>query len=515
MKKRFVNLLIIILIGGFSISCNDDDDNGPQLGTPETPEIITPESVLSIYHGPLVRIIEQQAGSDVNNVTNSPVVNNIILIREDENTSMLTLKFQNLRFLNTAPISEWKIPNISLMKDGNICHLLGEAQDLALWKNGKIAKVYVSGTIEGDSLHVTVDIKTPGFQGSYGENMNLKFNGKAGHTMGEEAEITAFSVDKPELVNKITMNPDKKEIVILVNKGVADNDLKFNAEIEASEGAFLQAGFYEFAGSLDFTKNQLITIKVSSEDGKIIDVAYKIYCLKIMDLDFTFDSWMKEPSYGKWDIPTGWCTNNMAIYMGSALSGVSLPEYAIQKKDGAALIKTLDTKSYKDFMGTSFKKITSGALYNGTFANENITSFGDNKLGVLYKSQPKPLKFQGSYSYTAGTTVYDQAGNEVPEAADECLLAAYLYEVAKESETLDAVSIRTSGKVVAKAEVTHGTTSAQENFDVPVTFNPNYEYDPAKMYKLAILLISSKDGHIYKGAPGSTLIVDKVSVVAE
>lgn len=514
MKKKVINFLLLILIGGFSVACNDDDnnDNGLQLGEPELPGIVTPETVESIYHGLLVRIIEQQAGLDVKNVTDAPVKNNIILAKGEDNASMLTLKFQNLRFQNGAVVSKWEVPNISLIKDRDICYLIGETQDIMLWEAGKIGKVYVSGTVSGDSLHVTVDIKTPGLVGSYGMNMNFKFDGKAGHSMGTGAEITDLLVDKSDIVNKITLNQEKKEIVILVKKEVADQDLKFKAEIKASEGAYLQAGFYEYAGELDFTRNNLVTVKVSSEDGTVKEVAYKIYCIKVMDLNFTFDNWSKETAASKWEVPTGWASNNGSIYFGS----MGKSEYAIQKNDGAALIKTLNTTSFKDpIMGTKFKKVTSGVLYKGTYNQEDVTSLGDNKVGILYKFQAKPLRLEGNYSYTAGEIVYDQAGNEVLGATDECLLAVYLYEVVKDTDILDAISIHTSDKVVARGEFTHGTTSGAENFGVPVVFKEDYVYDSAKTYKIAILLASSKDGHIYKGAPESTLIINKINVVTE
>jgi hypothetical protein len=45
----------------------------------------------------------------------------------------------------------------------------------------------------------------------------------------------------------------------------------------------------------------------------------------------------------------------------------------------------------------------------------------------------------------------------------------------------------------------------------------NYEkdYDPTKKYRFAIVFSSSKNGDKFSGAPGSTLIVDNVKVVAE
>lgn len=517
MKKKLINFLLLAVIGGMLISC-DDDDNGLQLGVPETPEIPESETVASVYHGQVVRIIEQQDGQNVENVTEEAVRNNIYLIGE-KNSQLVTLKMQNLRLVNGQSIDQWQISDITLLKDGDKYYLNAEARDIALWeeKNGRIAQVYVSGTVEDDSLHVTVDIKTPGFHGVYSENMNFKFDGKAGHKVGTEAEITAFKIENNALVNKVSLNREQKEITILVNKEAADSELLFKAEVENSEGAYLYNGYRDFNGELDFTRTTSTTIKVVSEDGQV-ENSYKVYCIKLMDLNFTFDSWSVVAGW-EYDVAKGWTSNNENFaylkYGNSSYTG-GLP---IQKGNNGAVIKTVDANNmvnYETMLFVPHKKAMAGFLYpDGSF---DITgcmggSFVEsNKLGTLYKSQPKPLKFKGKYSYQAGGDVYDTNGNIVTGATDECLLGFYLYEVAKESETLDAVSIHSSEKVVAKAEVTQGTTSGEQTFEVDITYKNGYTYDVAKTYKLVILLASSKNGHIYQGAPGSTLTVSEVSV---
>lgn len=513
MKKKLINFLLLAVVGGVLISC-DDDDNGLQLGVPETPEIPESATVASVYHGQVVRIIEQQDGQNVKNVTEEAVRNNIYLIGE-KNSQLVTLKMQNLRLVNGQSIDQWQISDITLLKDGDKYYLNAEARDMALWeeKNGRIAQVYVSGTVEDDSLHVTVDIKTPGFHGVYSENMNFKFDGKAGHKVGTEAEITAFKIENNALVNKVSLNREQKEITILVNKEAADSELLFKAEVENSEGAYLYNGYRDFNGELDFTRTTSTTIKVVSEDGQV-ENSYKVYCIKLMDLNFTFDSWSSANGFEETD---GWNSNNMDFLYLQLMGGYT-GEYPLQKGNSSAIIKTVDANGLTVY-GPLYKKAMSGYLYFGGEFDINLPAAGKfaeaNKLGVLYKSQPKPLKFKGKYSYQAGGDVYDTDGNIVTGATDECLLGFYLYEVAKESETLDAVSIHSSEKVVAKAEVTMGTTNVEETFNVGITYKDGYTYDVAKTYKLVILLASSKNGHIYQGAPGSTLTVSEVSVITE
>ena len=130
-------------------------------------------------------------------------------------------------------------------------------------------------------------------------------------------------------------------------------------------------------------------------------------------------------------------------------------------------------------------------------------------------------------SYTCPDPVKAEAVTEDPNTTDECSVTAVIYEVPY-WETVDpddannkAYDKRLTGanlytntdQVIAMATFSSGV---QEDYkDITLTLNYEKDYDPTKKYRFAIVFSSSKNGDKFSGAPGSTLIVDNVKVVAE
>ena len=81
--------------------------------------------------------------------------------------------------------------------------------------------------------------------------------------------------------------------------------------------------------------------------------------------------------------------------------------------------------------------------------------------------------------------------------------------------TLTGHDINTSDYRVAYVTITSGTTAQDSFTEFEEEFTYLKEYDPAKEYKFAIVCASSKDGDLFKGAGGSTLIVDEFEVICE
>ncbi len=102
---------------------------------------------------------------------------------------------------------------------------------------------------------------------------------------------------------------------------------------------------------------------------------------------------------------------------------------------------------------------------------------------------------------------------------DECSIYAVLYKVTKGEagidEYLDGTNIMTSDKVIARAQLPDGSDkSSFTEFRLPFIYTEEPDYDKYD-YKLAVVFASSKEGDYYRGAVGSTLIVDKTEVVCE
>ena len=130
----------------------------------------------------------------------------------------------------------------------------------------------------------------------------------------------------------------------------------------------------------------------------------------------------------------------------------------------------------------------------------------------------KPVVFKGWYKYTPGEKFIDgtDVNNivEVKDRIDECAIQAVLYKVDTDDEVLTGFDINTSEKRVAVAALSDKTAKVDYTyFEIPFEFLKDYE-EGAK-YKLAIVCSSSKEGDLFKGAGGSTLILDELEVMGE
>lgn len=163
--------------------------------------------------------------------------------------------------------------------------------------------------------------------------------------------------------------------------------------------------------------------------------------------------------------------------------------------------------------------ITSGSLFTGKF--DILAAITDKlsstKFGIAYDK--KPLRFKGYYKYTPGEKFIDGTDVEnivTKDQTDECAIQAVLYEAETDDFTLTGHDINNSDKRVAVAALSDGTAKAAwTSFDIPFTWLEGKTYDPAKKYKLAIVCSSSKEGDAFKGAGGSTLLIDEFEVVGE
>ena len=87
-------------------------------------------------------------------------------------------------------------------------------------------------------------------------------------------------------------------------------------------------------------------------------------------------------------------------------------------------------------------------------------------------------------------------------------------KVDTDDEVLTGFDINTSEKRVAVAALSDKTAKVDYTyFEIPFEFLKDYE-EGAK-YKLAIVCSSSKEGDLFKGAGGSTLILDELEVMGE
>ena len=136
----------------------------------------------------------------------------------------------------------------------------------------------------------------------------------------------------------------------------------------------------------------------------------------------------------------------------------------------------------------------------------STTSFGNECLD-------KPLEVKGHFKYIAGTDFYTSDGQLDKSRKDKCTIAAVLYEVDYNDDTLNGDNIYNSPKIVAKAMLNSEGQAEYTPFSLKLEYIK--EYDVTKKYKFAVIFSASEDGAKYNAAIGSKLYIDDVEIINE
>ena len=279
------------------------------------------------------------------------------------------------------------------------------------------------------------------------------------------------------------------------------------------------------------------TYTVTSQDGEW----HKEYTVSIrrenqMNLDYNFENIRTVSGLGgkaTYDVfyevngmgqeEWAWATANPAFVL--TLQGTSpntFPTY--QGDDGVddskcAVLVTRSTGSFGQMAG---KPMAAGNLFMGRFDTQNAMAhpLESTMFGRTFYSVPMALN--GFYKYTPGETFQepDASGKlkPVPGRTDEFNIYAVFFEKTT-SEYLNGTNVLSpdNPQVIATAIIPdHTAKSEWTEFQIPFTFREGKTVDLEKLkkgeYSIAIVFSSSIDGDYYKGAIGSTLMVDKVSL---
>ena len=355
-----------------------------------------------------------------------------------------------------------------------------------------------------------------------------------------EAKITSFILDDDIVTEQPIINEEEGIVTFKVSDAAVDDDL---SEMIPTIVVSSKAKITPASGvAQDFSNGKKVEYTVTAEDGTT--KKYSVFIAGSSDY-YSFETW-KSLNDGAFEEPDGgWATSNTGVYfIKMAYSNVYNGDYPVVKsedaKDGtvAAKLITLDTNGqagaelWPGFVIPAIPKVTSGSLFLGTFETDIQNTLNSTKFGNPYYSKPISVHF--SYKYTPGTVYYTcpdpvkaETVVEDPNTTDECSATAVIYEVPY-WETVDpddannkdydkrltgANLYTNTDQVIAMATFSSGV---QEDYkDVTLTLNYTKDYDPTKKYRFAIVFSSSKNGDKFSGAPGSTLIVDNVKVVAE
>lgn len=225
--------------------------------------------------------------------------------------------------------------------------------------------------------------------------------------------------------------------------------------------------------------------------------------------------------------PNGWQDPNMAVALIKTLTTGDLYPYDgvypvspidAGKVGKAAKIVTLDTKGGPMMGGwIQAPKITSGTIFTGVFnpmaaAEDPMLA---TQFGLPYGGA-KLTQLKGWYTYAPGAKYFDYADGIWTETStvDEPSISVVLYEVSTDKDFLTGKDIYTSPSIVGMGKINPMNATTFTKFTVDLTYTKEYTPE-TKKYKLAMIMSASRDGDKFKGAPGSTLVVDELTLVTE
>ncbi|MCY1723311.1 PCMD domain-containing protein [Prolixibacteraceae bacterium Z1-6] len=326
----------------------------------------------------------------------------------------------------------------------------------------------------------------------------------------DKAEILGFTVEANAGFNPVYSYIDEENGEVHVFAAVNFDDLTFPIKlipvISVSEGASIVPALEDevtFDDPEDF-----VEYTVTSEDG----LNSKDYIFTIRDTQIPnagFENWYTETGMnsqpfqepGKYKESTVWATANMGTSIYS-IYGTS------QLNDGDNSFVKIETVT------TVALPLVAGALYIGKFdldgAIENPTDpVAAAKLGIPFHEKPVAVQFK--YSYKSGDqliqAILKDPGNLFGgfdvinlEGTDK-----FGIEIALEQRVGEAVSV-IAKKVFQSAEEVAELTNVRLDLDYMSNDAPTHLY---------ISFSPSYDGGTFKGAVGSTLIIDDVELIYE
>ncbi len=353
-----------------------------------------------------------------------------------------------------------------------------------------------------------------------------------------EADIEYCIIrDKSILINEVDTlfkpNTDHNRIDIYVKQNA---DLAaFAPEFRLTEGATIQPA----SGTVhDFSAEQVVEYTVTSEDGQWQKTYQMRFIKAVVPNELHFEHFeLNDPAnpaktYYQWfEVMPGsdthyyfWASGNSGFKMTGVQVGPegypTVPWTAGVQGNGVKL----ETKDTGWFGNSMQMPIAAGNLFLGTFDATYALAPGGGAMKATCFGVPftrKPLRLKGYYRFKAGETFINEK-KEVLDRPDYCDFYGVLYENTQNGESfvLHGDDVLTSPAIVALARIPQEDIVQVDDwtyFDLP--FEYRKELDMQRLencgYNLAVVFSSSVEGASFKGAVGSTLWIDEVSLECE
>lgn len=343
-------------------------------------------------------------------------------------------------------------------------------------------------------------------------------------------------------IQQATINAENHTIQLYVSGGV--NLQRVEIHFELPEGATVapltnsrgdEAPFY------NFSEKQTRQFKVVSEDQANTAVYQVSLWQTQLPTKYHFELLSSEnPFHVLYELQNDnrleWASGNPGFKLTGEAKENSLNYPTVQMKDGGSdggkYVK-LETKDTGPFGAMASMYIAAGNLFIGSF---DVKSALSNPLTATQFGFPffeEPVSLEGYYKFQRGA-VYEENNTPVPGMQDECDIYGVLYEVDEEMNSLDGGNSLTSDRIVLMARFQADQGAQYEpavkgdylpekkewtKFKFPFVARNGKSVDAEKLknggYKLAIVFSSSVNGAYFKGAIGSTLCVDEVTLTVK
>ncbi len=325
-----------------------------------------------------------------------------------------------------------------------------------------------------------------------------------------EVDITDVTSADGNILNvSINLNSEIIDIYAVPGTDLSDMTLSYGL----SEGASI-APSPETVN--DYSEPRKFT--VSSEDGNW----QKTYTVTVrfsnLPTHYGFENW-RQPDRTRYKIPFE-ISNNAQLNIWAC--GNDPYNFLTNKNDDFTAFPTQPTteaaageyaaKLVTKLTGQIGRLIAAGNLFIGVFDSSLREPKESTQFGLPFMD--KPVRFKGKYKYRSGGPTL------ATHQPDRCKIHAVLYRAGNGVSHLNGFTIKDSPNVIARAELSEaycGDTPGEGFAEFDIDFVYTDEIDPTALaaggYNLTVVFSSSRDGDIYDGAPGSTLIIDEVDII--
>lgn len=263
---------------------------------------------------------------------------------------------------------------------------------------------------------------------------------------------------------------------------------------------------------------------VVSYAGAVSDVVFKTF-------RFGFEKWFVvnpfEADIMQYKLPApsngiNWQSTDKEVsqfrWLGYAERFTVVPNAAHVEGKSSAEIRTIEVKGSNEL---KIPTVYTGQLYSGNYIYNQKEPQKSLRFGSLFDREPLTIK--GFYTYKPGEVYYQCHDITKPaevvvneELTDGFSIRAILYTVNdpdNEGEMLALDELTTSDRIVAEAYLS-GNEEVKEftAFDEKFRFKEGKSFENDKYYRLALHIVSSKDGDTFSGAPGSLLRIDDLEI---